>query len=119
MSCERCGLSPTPYHIVVVRGSDDKVWLACDECASVIKPRPTKFGDASMIATDDIPGGYVVKHGLVHEDGSPRTFYSKSDIKKAAYEAGWSISGDTPNPNPRIVESRQREQERKARLLRD
>lgn len=54
--------------------------------------------ETRYIATDDFPGGYVVKHGLVNPDGSPRTFYSKTELKRAANEMGYTIGGDTPRP---------------------
>ena len=50
------------------------------------------------VATDDIPGGIQIRHGLVNPDGSPRTFYSKTEIRRAANEAGLTIAGDTPRP---------------------
>lgn len=37
---------------------------------------------------DDIPGGIEIRHGLCNPDGSPRRFYSKSEMAKAAKEAG-------------------------------
>lgn len=51
-----------------------------------------------MIATDDIPGGYTIHHGLCNEDGSPRKYYSKTEIKREANKRGLTISGDTPKP---------------------
>lgn len=48
------------------------------------------------IIVDDFPGGYVVRHGLVNPDGSPRTFYSKTEIKRACNELGWKQADDTP-----------------------
>lgn len=59
-----------------------------------------------MIATDSIPGGYEVKNALCWPDGTPRKFYSKSDIKRTAFDTGWTISGETPKPNQRLVEAR-------------
>ncbi|MBI3983949.1 hypothetical protein HY346_01490 [Candidatus Microgenomates bacterium] len=57
-----------------------------------VEPR----GEAPGIATDGIPGGIWVRHGLVGPGGTPRKFYSKTEIKQAANEAGYTISGDTP-----------------------
>lgn len=75
----------------------------------------TKGGSnqSAMIATDSIPGGLEIKHGLCWPDGSPRRFDSKSDIKRAAYENGWTIGGDTPKPNPRLQERRALENSRR------
>lgn len=33
---------------------------------------------------DDIPGGIYIKHGLCHEDGTPRRYDSKSEIAREA-----------------------------------
>lgn len=61
---------------------------------------------------DDIPGGMYVKNGVCWPDGTPRKFYAKSEIRKAADAAGYTIGGETPKPNQRIVEQRQRNRER-------
>lgn len=42
---------------------------------------------------DSIPGGLAIAHGLCHADGTPRTYYSRSEIKQAAAVKGliqWS-----------------------------
>lgn len=57
-----------------------------------------------MIASDGIPGGLEIKHGICNPDGTPKKYYSKSEIKKAAYDAGLFIIGDTPKVNPRLKE---------------
>ena len=62
---------------------------------------------------DDIPGGYLVRHGACWSDGTPRRFYSKSAIREAAAKVGLCISGETPKPSQQIVEQRQRDQERR------
>lgn len=38
---------------------------------------------------DEIPGGLLIHNALCHKDGTPRRFYSQTEIKKAAKEAGW------------------------------
>lgn len=83
--------------------------IKCDKCGKDLEiglfpfcphpPAPT-----AMIAADDIPGGYIVRHGACWPDGTPRKFYSKSAIKKAAFEAGWTMYGDTPKVNQRLEE---------------
>jgi hypothetical protein len=58
----------------------------CPECGG---PTETLWRSTSAnVVGDDIPGGYEVKHGLCHEDGTPRKFYSKSEIHRAAKEKG-------------------------------
>lgn len=37
---------------------------------------------------DDIPGGVLIRHGLCNEDGSPRRYYTKSDIAAEAKRRG-------------------------------
>ena len=39
---------------------------------------------ANGVIPDDIPGGLVVEHGLCNEDGSPRKYYSKSEMAREA-----------------------------------
>lgn len=72
----------------------------CTKCGAKdsILPIPTNPASTLMIATDDIPGGIEIRHGLVNDDGSPRKFYSKSDIKREANRRGLTILGDTPKP---------------------
>lgn len=53
------------------------------------------------VIPDDIPGGVEIKHGLCWPDGTPRKFYSKSDIKKAAFNEGYFQGDDTPKTNQR------------------
>ena len=71
-----------------------------------INPRFSVIGD-------EIPGGLDVKHGVCWPDGTPRRFYSKSDIRKAAADVGLTIGGETPKPNQRLAEQRQRASERR------
>lgn len=56
-----------------------------------LEPTPAGFG----VAGDDIPGGFIVKHGVGLQG---RKFYSKTELKRAANEHGWTIGGDTPKP---------------------
>jgi hypothetical protein len=39
---------------------------------------------------DDIPGGVDIPHAICHENGTPKRYYSKSEIAKALAEKGWS-----------------------------
>lgn len=52
------------------------------------------------IVTDDIPGGMLVRHGqgMINPDGSPKRYYSRTELRRAANENGWTIAGDTPKP---------------------
>lgn len=69
----------------------------CKEEACLSNRRkPNHFGTAPGVVGDDIPGGMEIKHGLVNDDGSPKRFYSKTDIKREANRKGLKILGDTP-----------------------
>jgi len=57
----------------------------CPECA---EPTETLWKSASGVSTDDIPGGMEIRHGLCNEDGSPRRYYSKSEMAKEAKRRG-------------------------------
>ena len=45
-------------------------------------------GAANGVIGDDIPGGALVFHGICHDDGTPRRYYSKSEMARAANEKG-------------------------------
>jgi hypothetical protein len=60
--------------------------VICKECS---KPTErawlTKPGN---IIQDSIEGGIWIRHGLCNEDGTPRKYYSKSEIQKEADRRG-------------------------------
>ena len=55
-------------------------------CGGTLKRGWTQRGAA--VIGDDIPGGMDVKHGICNDDGSPRRFYSKSEMRQAAEARG-------------------------------
>jgi hypothetical protein len=61
------------------------------ETANAVNQAPGVIGD-------DIPGGYEVTNAICNADGTPRKFYSKSEIRRTARENGWTIMGETPKP---------------------
>lgn len=85
-------------------GFEGKIWCwsydlppDCPTCGCSAELVDTRATNTVMIATDDIPGGIEIRHGLVDPiTGEPRKFYSKSEIKRAANEYGLKIMGDTP-----------------------
>lgn len=96
MTCSKCG-----------NYSNKLSWLRerdgwCPSCFHA----SDSTNKSAMINTDDIPGGIDIKHGICNDDGSPKRYYSKSEIKRAAYDKGLFIMGETPKPNPRMVEER-------------
>src|SRR5712692_10951246 len=101
-----CGLKLSEYRW---GNMDPPVCTACQKFMSDVgylksNKAPSVHGDSIDIE---------VRHGICHDDGTPRRFTSKAELKRVAHEAGLSVYGDTPNPNQRIVEERQREKEEK------
>lgn len=59
---------------------------ACPECQ---EPTETLWsGKANAVIGDDIPGGVWIRHGLCNEDGSPRKYYSHTEINQEAKKRG-------------------------------
>ena len=79
--------------------------VICEKCGTELQIGQYPFcnGDASKhqttgayIASDDIPGGIEIRHGICNPDGTPKRYYSKTEIKRALNEKGYQIAGDTP-----------------------
>lgn len=98
--------------LIEIRWSYDPL-PTCHKCSAEMKEDYGQFGLAPAVIGDEIPGGLEVRHGICNPDGTPKRYYSKSEIRRAAAEAGYTISGETPKPNQRIVEQRHAENERK------
>jgi hypothetical protein len=67
----------------------------CERCFSDINTGqhgvylcPLEPRRASAVIGDDIPGGVLIEHGLVNADGSPRRYYSKSEMAAEAKRRG-------------------------------
>lgn len=75
--------------------------MICDRCLHPLgegehglflcpyEPRPVYC----VVRDDSIPGGLTIEHGLCNEDGSPRTYYSHSEIALECQKRGltkWS-----------------------------
>lgn len=81
MSCEKCNREWVRYSKV-----DDRN-LPCEECGGEVKQMFYPSRCCSVIG-DDIPGGIVIRHGICNEDGTPRTYYSKSEMIAEAKRRG-------------------------------
>ena len=69
--------------------------MICDRCFQSLdegehgqykcpfEPRP-----AFSVIPDEIPGGMEIRHGICNEDGSPRRYYSKSEMAAEAKRRG-------------------------------
>lgn len=51
---------------------------------------------APGVFADSIPGGIMIRHGICNEDGSPRRYDSKTEIRAEAQRRGLTILGETP-----------------------
>jgi hypothetical protein len=58
----------------------------CPECGEATET--LWRGKANAVVQDSIEGGLAIEHGLCHADGTPRVFYSRSEIAQAAKAAG-------------------------------
>lgn len=88
--CPNCGATDKPY------AWETALPLDCIKCGEKMANVVESVNQAPGIATDDIPGGIEIRHGICNEDGSPKRYYSKTDIKRACNEKGVTIYGDTP-----------------------
>jgi hypothetical protein len=61
---------------------------ACRHCGAPTERLWKASGTAAVIG-DDIPGGIDIRHGLCHEDGTPKRYYAKSEIARAAKAKGF------------------------------
>jgi hypothetical protein len=70
MKCEKCGhelqIGDYPF------------------CSRDGSHKPGKFS----VISDEIPGGIEIPHGLCNADGTPRRYYSKSEIAAEAKRRG-------------------------------
>jgi hypothetical protein len=60
--------------------------VACPDCGSATAR--TWLQKPASVISDEIPGGLEIRHGLCNEDGSPRKYYSKSEIAAEAKRRG-------------------------------
>lgn len=68
--------------------------LLCPMCNGPTELWVEAQGQSASVIADSIPGGVVIRH----LGPTPETFYSHTDIKRAANERGWTRNGDTPKP---------------------
>lgn len=66
--------------------------MTCENCQHELQIGehpfcPHGFGISGAIS-DSIPGGVLIDHGICNRDGSPRRYYSKSEMAKEAKARG-------------------------------
>jgi hypothetical protein len=61
-------------------------WHRCEYCGRLTER--VWLGHAAAVHQDSIEGGVLIEHGLVNPDGSPRRYYSKSEIRRECVRRG-------------------------------
>lgn len=51
-------------------------------------------GSTTAVIGDDIPGGVEIKNGLCNSDGTPKKYYSMTEIRREARRRGLSMGYD-------------------------
>lgn len=83
--CPACG------HITVdllLRDKNDQGDYLYPACACGATLERVLIGSSAHVHGDDIPGGYWVKNGICNADGTPRKYYSKSEMRLTARQQG-------------------------------
>jgi len=83
--CETCGTKAlNEIRRIADRDTDPPT---CGLCAQPMK-RQWTIGTSGAFQ-DDIPGGILIHNAICNPDGTPKRYYSKSEIHKAAAKAGY------------------------------
>lgn len=82
MRCDGCGV------IEIDRYVDVETLPAHDGCGGRWVALAVMPGQRRAVVTDDIPGGVEIRHGLCNDDGTPRRYYSKTEIRHEAARRG-------------------------------
>jgi hypothetical protein len=68
---------------------EDLTTAGVRECKGVME-RTWLPGAANGVQDDSIPGGLYIKNALCNPDGTPKRYDSKSDIRRAEIERGYT-----------------------------
>lgn len=60
--------------------------VLCQECGQPTER--TWFQHPAAVIADDIVGGVWIRHGICNPDGTPKKYWTKSDIREAAKKKG-------------------------------
>jgi hypothetical protein len=75
------------------------------ECCGQQMQETSRYGEAygtsAAIHGDEID--QVIEHGVCHDNGEPRRFRSRTELKRALEEKGLCHKGDTPKTGTRWV----------------
>jgi hypothetical protein len=67
-------------------------------CGTEMAPEVVRIDRSSSVLGDEID--IVIPHGMCHDDGSPKRWRSRSELRAAEKAKGWVRVGDTPNSTP-------------------
>ncbi len=90
--CPDCG--HTKIDVFVQHLTDELPWcemcaVLADEAPDFVVPRLRRVflptGVAAVVG-DDIPGGVLIHNGLCNADGTPRRYYSKTEMLREAHK---------------------------------
>jgi hypothetical protein len=79
----------------------------CRECGETLQTEFQLTGKAPCVIGDEID--VMVEHGLCNEDGSPKRYRSRSDLRHAAKALGWTNAVEhkpLPGTDKSLVTSR-------------
>lgn len=63
--------------------------VPCECGGSLVRTIATgKFHRSTGVTPDGIVGGVVIRHGICNPDGSPRTYHSRSEMRRVARDFG-------------------------------
>lgn len=75
----------------------------CPVCGGATETLWSNPTTASNIIGDEIPGGMWVRHGICNPDGTPRKYYTKSEMAAEAKKRGLVNHTDLPD---RVIKNR-------------
>lgn len=74
--------------------------MTCEKCGHTLAVGDYPFCPheraTPAVHGDDIPGGMLIPHAICNPDGTPKRYYSKSEINKELRRKGWVRLGETP-----------------------
>ncbi len=88
-------ICPNEHETIDLVKSVNDPFPLCAKCGEQTSILWSAAGNVAVIG-DDIPGGIEMKHGICNPDGTPKRYYSKTEIKIAANKRGLSWGDDTP-----------------------
>lgn len=88
MRCAKCGAQKIDAYVTLADASTFPV------CCEQPMERLFVAQRTGGVIQDSIEGGIEIKHGICNPDGTPRKYYSKTEIRKAAKAAGFDWGYD-------------------------